>query len=186
MAELKKPGLARLEHRIDCRKIPQPARRITHQRRAHRAPGGIARRRKKGRINRRRGKYRVSRFADGATGDIEAAHQAGQPDDPLGLDAPGEAALEIVDHGIDLARRGMVVAKYALLDPLPQGFLHRGRSGEIHVGDPQRYDTVRLPAIGVLGPFHRVGADCFRRVVEIEFHGAAAVAAGLENIQFAC
>ena len=115
------------------REIPAPAAIALTQRGARQPPAGQARRGEKWRID---GRRRQDIAVDAPAGDVEAADQTGQPQQPVGLDPPTVRAPQVPENGIVERRRWHGVAETALRDTLFDGRDDRRRRGKIHVRNP--------------------------------------------------
>jgi len=127
---------------------------------------GVFRRGHERRINGGEREHFFAGLRESLSGDVEAADEAGEPDDPSGVNFPGVVALEGVDDGIDGGFHGASVTKNAVSDAVVEGGDDRGGGLEIHVGDPERQDV----AAGVFLPFLGISAETVGDGVEVEVH----------------
>ena len=132
--------------------VPFPALAVQHQRRGDQALLEIGRRMQEGRVDRRRGEHPVAGLADGPHCDVETGDDAGQPHQPVGLDAPGVVAGDAFDDRLQQRRPGVGIAEHAVIDACVECLQHRRRGGEIHVGDPHGNHV----AAGVAAPLDAV------------------------------
>ena len=83
-------------------------------------------------------------------------------------------ALQALDHGVDEGWPGIGVAEHAVVNAPMQGVEHGGRSGEVHVGDPQRQHV----AAGIAAPFFARQAAAVDEAIEVEGGGGHGEASG--------
>ena len=100
-------------------------------------------------------------------GDVKAADEAGEPNNPSGVNFPRVVALEGIHDGIDGGFDGAGVTENTVGDSVVKGGDDRRGGLEIHVCDPERQDV----AASVFLPFLGIGAQASRDGIEIEVHG---------------
>lgn len=145
--------------------IPFPAAGPLDQGHGDQFASGQSRRPQEGRIDRRGADHAVAGLAHGAAGEVDALHQAGQPDEPIRLDVPAVMAQGIGLDGFHQAVRRLGIAEHAVFQPFPQRGQDRRRACKVHVGHPEGQHVLSL----VFVPFGaRSGAAVDGRV---EVHG---------------
>ena len=77
---------------------------------------GVFRRGHEGRVNGGEREHFLAGLREGLGGDVEAADEAGEPDDPGGINFPRVVALEGVDDGIDGGFNGAGVTENTVSD----------------------------------------------------------------------
>ena len=96
------------------------------------------------RVDRRDGQHRLAGRRERVAGQVQPGDDARQPDDPLVLDAPAVAPLEVGDDRLDERVGDQRVAEHAVGGARLERLDHRRRRGEVHVRDPQRQHVVAV------------------------------------------
>ncbi len=128
-------------------------------------PAAPAGRLQERRVDRRDRQHGLAGRGERVAGEVQSRHDARQPHDPLAVDAPAVATLEVGDDRLDQGVGHQRVAEDAVSCAGRERLDHLRRRGEVHVRDPQRQRVA-----GVEVPLEAGGAPPLDGGVEVEVH----------------